>query len=234
MESEPPPFVRPRLTREEARAAKARRKAFDAALKSRAKVSGWRYAGGGVFRQDGDWFIDALPFPIDRSGYTVSLRLKPMALDPLFWDIAGLPENANLPLSFRANGAWVLRAPPAELRVEGSDDCPEALAEAVLARIEAERLRSRAERSIQSLLDALGPHESLSGQTLALALCLDILNGDLGSAAALCRRAASAQPPDPGGFIARRPDGGVLTFVDQASDWIAARRRSTMRLVPEG
>jgi hypothetical protein len=34
-----------------------------------------------------------------------------MALDPVFWDLVGLPENRNLPLSFRRVGAWTCSAP---------------------------------------------------------------------------------------------------------------------------
>jgi hypothetical protein len=41
-----------------------------------------------------------------------SISAKPMTIDPIFWDIVGLPENNNAPLSFRFNGAWTCRPPP--------------------------------------------------------------------------------------------------------------------------
>ena len=34
-----------------------------------------------------------------------------MTIDPIFWDIVGLPENVEAPLSFRLNGAWTCRPP---------------------------------------------------------------------------------------------------------------------------
>jgi hypothetical protein len=51
------------------------------------------------------------------------IRVKPMAIDPIFWDLVGLPENREQPLSFRANGAWTCRPPYfAELDIEEHTD----------------------------------------------------------------------------------------------------------------
>jgi hypothetical protein len=57
-----------------------------------------------------------------------------MALDPLFWDIVGLPENVELPLSFRAFGAWVCRGPAiTESEIDEDDGSPATIASNVLS-----------------------------------------------------------------------------------------------------
>lgn len=223
----------PRLTREEAKAARARDKAFHLALKARSKTFGWRYAGGDVFRQDGEWFANAMPLLLPDS-CLIKFSVKPMALDPIFWEIVGLPENAALPLSFRANGAWVLRTPAPERRVAADGAGLDDLAQAVLACAEEALCRSRAERSPESLLRSLGPPETLGGQMLALAVCLNVLCGDLDAAETPCRKASERDPGpagEAGGFMTRLPDGRIETFIDQAKRWLVARRRSSMAVV---
>lgn len=76
-----------KLTREQQNAVKRRDKDFDAALKLAAKATGWHHARGTVFRQSGDWFIGMLPSLLWEHGAIVRMMVKPMALDPLFWDI---------------------------------------------------------------------------------------------------------------------------------------------------
>src|SRR3954452_11359725 len=101
MANEPHPWAT-KLTREQQRALKQRDKDFQVALKAAARRRGWRYAGGEIFRQDGEWFASVMPFPPAWQVVVAQFILKPMALDPLFWDIVGLSENSRLPLSFRA------------------------------------------------------------------------------------------------------------------------------------
>lgn len=96
-----------KLTREEQKAVKQRSNDFDAALKRDARAAGWRYARGTIFRQSADWFISILPSLLWKRGAVVRIMVKPMAIDPLFWDIVGLTNNNTPPLSFRATGAWV-------------------------------------------------------------------------------------------------------------------------------
>ena len=86
-----------KLTREQQKAAKQRGKDFDAALKVRSRAAGWRFARGEVFRQTGDWFISILPSLLWERGALVRMTVKPMTLDPLFWQIVGLSENEALP-----------------------------------------------------------------------------------------------------------------------------------------
>ena len=41
----------------------------------------------------------------------VSLQVKPMIVDEFYWEIFGLNENKKKPLSFRANGCFVVQGP---------------------------------------------------------------------------------------------------------------------------
>lgn len=211
-----------RLTRKEARLAKARRKAFDLALKAGAKADGWRYANGGLFRQHGDWFVSVRAFPLWERGAGVTIDVKPMAIDPLFWSIVGLSENERLPLSFRANGAWVLRSPGRQDHVGLRETDPEQLARAVLD-WSAERLSRVAASSVESMLadlEGLGP---IRANFAALEICLHLLNDDTDRALALCR---DRGPFECGGFTT-----GSRTFFDQARDWIVDLRRGRMAAV---
>ena len=54
---------------------------------------------------------------------TVLIGVKPMAIDPIFWDLVGLPEQEELPLSIRLNEEWSCRSPCfAELTLEDDPD----------------------------------------------------------------------------------------------------------------
>ena len=229
--SDLPPPLPTKVSREQARAAKERRKQFQIALKAYARSHGWRYIGGEIFRQDGEWFASALSFPASENGEIVHFSLKPMALDPLFWEIVGLPENSKLPLSFRANGAWVLRPPHVESLIDEINDVSE-VAELIVTWADEKLTESRATRSIERMLHALPEPEELDGQLLAVAVCLHILAKDLDAAWTLCEQRQDSRPPgDGGGFLTCNADGTLSSFIDQARNWIIATRRSSIRLV---
>jgi len=223
-----------KLTREQQRQLKQRNKDFDAALKSEARLSKWGYAGGSVFCQREDWFINATAGLSWEHGVGLDIGIKPMELDPLFWDIVGLGENRALPLSFRANGAWVLR--PATSRARFGADVSDVGALAALAMAEIDRWAGElvASTSITTMLNALPKGEDLRGPPRALAVCLNLLNNDPDRAQQLCRTDDSDAHPlvrEGGGFSTHNPDGSVSTFLDQAREWIAHKRRSDMHTV---
>lgn len=223
-----------KLTREQQKAVKQRGKDFNVALKSGARAAGWRFARGTVFRQTGDWFVDILPSLLWERGAHVRIMIKPMALDPLFWDIVGLSENESLPLSFRATGAWVLRPPFTDDHVGLPIAEVQPLAAAVLDWGNLRSAEMLPSISIPSMLAALPGEERLHGQGRALAICLRILSGDLDGALRLCRIDDPALHPlmrDSGGFTTHHHDGSTSTFLDQARDWIARRRRGELRIV---
>lgn len=201
-----------RMSREDARALKTRRHLFARQLKSGAGPAGWRFANGGLFAQRGDWFLSVRTALLWKRGAVTNLSVKPMALDPLFWSIVGLSENARLPLSFRANGAWVLRPLGEETHVALTDSEPGEIAADVLA-LCADRLRNFAPPTIPAMLSEIetSPHRA---NFAALEICLRLLEGDRDGGRALCLGRA---PFDTGGF-----QTGDLTFFDQALAWIDA------------
>jgi hypothetical protein len=220
-----------KLGREQRRALKQREKEFQAALKAAGRGHGWRYVGGQLFRQDSVWFASVLPFLERERGIAVRFSVKPMALDPLFWDIVGLPENRNLPLSFRANGAWVLHPPHKESLIGPAMPEVVVLAELVVRSADEQLEQSRETRSIEQMLNELMQVSAAVGHERALAICLLILKDDLDRALALCRLSS---PPDvlyEGRFASVSADGTISTFVDQAEAWIISKRRSRLRLV---
>ena len=223
-----------KMTREQQRSVKQRGKEFDAALKGKARAAGWRFARGEVFRQTGDWFISVMPALLWEHGAMVRMTVKPMALDPLFWDIVGLSENRALPLSFRATGAWVLRPPSTDDYLGLNTIQVGPLAAEVL---EWSNQRSAAvvqSISFKSMLAALPEEQHLRGQPRALATCLHIMMNDLDGASRLCRVDDPAAHPlmrEGGGFTTHNGDGSISTFLDQARDWIARRLRGDLRSI---
>ena len=223
--------VRPeKLSRLQQKVLKQRCKDFDAALKEQARASGWRYARGELFRQSGDWFLNVFPILLWERGILARFMIKPMALDPLFWDIAGLPENNGLPLSFRAQGAWVLRPPGQEENVGLDISDVEQLAREFLlwsTRRADEALKAC---SIETMLGEL-ENGSLAGHNRAVVTCLHILAENFESAARLCQTEDPDVHPlmrEGGGFTTHHPDGSMSTFMDQARDWIARKRQNAM------
>lgn len=220
------------MTREQQRQAKQHRKSYFAALKRGARGAGWSFAREQLFRKEGEWFVSVQSAPLPERGARLRIVVKPMALDPLFWNIVGLDDNNQLPLSFRATGAWVLR--PAWMEERLGTDEPDAERLAVQVLDESRRRSSEivATRSLSTMLDDLPASPDLVGQNLALAVCLTILSGDLEKAMDLCRtnEADAASRFHAGGFVTA-DEAGISTFVNQAVDWIARQRRDKLTAV---
>ena len=201
------------LTREERKLASQRRKDFEAALKKRAKGTGWRYREGTIFRKTGDWFIASTPHLTWKEGIRHQLMIKPMALDTLFWEIVDLPENEKLPLSFRTNGAWVLRPPViSQFVIPEKNDLTD-LANLALEWTDAWCSRNLAEYEINDILERLKPLERTKSHYRAVAICLLIQMKEFTQASVLIDN----QLNDSGGFSV----GINRTFYDMARDWLA-------------
>ncbi len=204
-----------RLTRQEQSEAKDRAKLYAAETKSRFRAAGWRFALGSAFLQSGDWFASVEAHLTWKSGCVVRAVVKPMSLDPLFWDIVGLPENRKLPLSFRTNGAWVLRPPFAEAHLGPLESSPEALAG--LAVEWAETLRAQVPNlTVDDILGVLDQAGTAKGSYRAALVCLRLLANDTGGALAAIDEADEL---DAGGFSFPALDGSPTDFLQ------AARRR---------
>ena len=105
--TEGPLALLPTLSRQETKERHALARQLQKSLREHARATGWGCARGCLFRNHEDWFVEVLPI-VALNGFRTHLRLhvKPMAIDPIFWQIVELPENMRLPLSFRASGAW--------------------------------------------------------------------------------------------------------------------------------
>jgi hypothetical protein len=83
-------------------------KEFLAALGPALHGTGWKKSGSTLFRQSGDFFQSIeISVHLEDANIGVTQFFKPMALDPIVWDILGMSENASKPLSFRARGAFI-------------------------------------------------------------------------------------------------------------------------------
>jgi hypothetical protein len=79
-------------------------------LRQEAKGSDWKISGGSLFRDYKGWFVSVLHGVIVFWQETIMyMHIKPMGIDPLFWDLLGMPENRRKSLSFRGQGAWTCR-----------------------------------------------------------------------------------------------------------------------------
>lgn len=94
------------------------------------KKSKWKKASCALFNQSGDYYQDVL-VSVYRSAALTSaeLRFKPMALDPILWEILDIPENKDKPLSFRTWGAFTCSGLPIlEVQLEQPGSYPSEVA----------------------------------------------------------------------------------------------------------
>jgi hypothetical protein len=106
-----------------------------AELTPRLTKTKWRKRSCALFNQSGDYYQD-LFISVHRNSTitTAELRFKPMALDPILWDVLGIPENLEMPLSFRTWGAFVCRSLPIfSTQVEQQGDTPAIVADRLIA-----------------------------------------------------------------------------------------------------
>ena len=86
--------------------------------------SEWKKSSCALFRQSNGIYQDIL-ISVHRNSAatTTELRIKPMALDPILWDILDIPENRDKPLSFRTWGAFTCSGIPVyEAQIESPGD----------------------------------------------------------------------------------------------------------------
>ena len=82
-------------------------------LAPRLKSSKWKKSSCALFTKTGDFYQDVFVCVYRNAAITrAELRFKPMALDPILWDILDIPENRDKPLSFRTWGAFTCSGLP--------------------------------------------------------------------------------------------------------------------------
>ncbi len=86
------------------------RRVWDSGVQSAGRDLGWKVAGGGFIYRSSDEYIFELSAPAPGEGRQQrgALLAKPLALDPIFWEIIGSPELLRKRLAFRVNGAFTL------------------------------------------------------------------------------------------------------------------------------
>lgn len=127
----------------------------------------WKKSGNQIFARSGDSFV-SLCVSVHRNDARTSavLSFKPMDLDPILWDILGVEENQDQPLSFRALGAFTCAGLPIlESDLEQPGQTPDQVA-AALARLLESNLSPwevRMESARFSDLVAAHPNQVLRG-----------------------------------------------------------------------
>lgn len=80
-------------------------------VKEISKKSGWKFNSFLIYKLTNTFLFEASIFVSGKEDLiSVWLSFKPYDIDSLFWDIVDLKENKKKPLSFRARGAFTLRA----------------------------------------------------------------------------------------------------------------------------
>ncbi len=90
---------------------KEKEKIFYQTLKEISRSRNWKFKSYFIFRQLDNLFYESnfyTNFKENRIwGWSA---FKPYTVDNVFWEITEMPENKDLPLSFRAEGAFTFRA----------------------------------------------------------------------------------------------------------------------------
>jgi len=212
------------IGREETNQRRALNKAFLLAIKQRAKGTAWRVSKGVVFRDFEGWFI-AGPSAVwlGKRRTQIELQFKPMALDPLFWEIVEVETNMAMPLSFRYWGAWTCSIPALveyELDERGADPTILAAEAFVWLDAQVEQFKSW---SIEKFLDFLTEHPRTNSY-LGTVVTTMFLLGDFATAETLCKDAI--QRGDKGGFLVHCQSGPSRSFPELALAWLDRKRSS--------
>ena len=202
-----------KLTRAQVSARYAYRHALEKAVRSASKGSGWRSTQGCLFREQSGWFLSICPAVyIDHRRTDVSVTAKPMSIDPIFWEIVGLPENRDLPLSFRMNGAWVCGPTAfAEIEVVECEEVDE-VARRIL-KLADQQIDAVLSWGIKGFLQSCEENGADAYSYLAPRVCTLIAIGRQPEALRICLSAQIADST--GGFTA--PQG---SFVEMAISWL--------------
>jgi len=183
------------------------------ALKGAAKASGWKAVQGLLFKEAGPWFVTCwLEASLLSAQTQIRLSAKPMAIDPIFWNIFDLRENHDESLSFRAFGAWT--CPSLDIADVSVPEQPSVMDTASDAlRIAAEQLEAAPPGSLSWFEDEC--RKALDDQPAILSSLITTLIADNREAQALelCRQAEARG--ETGGFVNRQ-----VSFVQAAARWL--------------
>ena len=210
-----PEFMGIKITRAQESARHAYRRALEKAVRATSKGSGWRTIEGCLFREQAGWFVSVCPAVfIYEESTKATVSAKPMAIDPIFWDIVGLSENADAPLSFRLNGAWTCQPPPFdEVSIEENTDTN--VVAARLLDTANERLAAVERWSVEDFLQLCRTSGATEDSYLPCVVTALLAVSRDSEALEVCKSAKARG--DIGGFLSS--DG---SFSEMATRWITA------------
>ena len=216
-----PEYMGKKITRAQELSRHAYRRALTKAVREIAKGTDWRSIEGCLFCESKGWFISITPAVYVFDQITLArVTAKPMSVDPVFWDLVGLPENLSKPLSFRFNGAWTCRPPPlVEMEVPEDPD-PNVVAARILSIADSQRISVLAQLSMDAFIMLCRDRGQENDTYLPSLVSALIATGREGEAMAACKRAQAIGQI--GGFLA--PQG---TFVEMALNWLSTRPDET-------
>ena len=204
------------LSRAQQRERKALSKAVADGSKHLTRRTGWRISQGWIFKEHTGWFMEVRGIVRLHDLRTiVEWRAKPMALDPVFWDIVGLPENREQPLSFRLFGAWTCKVPTVvEAEIPEGGGQTEGIAQAILAWADRQFIATELSRCLDAFVEFLRGHPR-RGAYLASYISALILMHRYDEALTEC--AVAMERNEVGGFGVGRLTSPVL-----AKSWLTS------------
>jgi hypothetical protein len=208
------------FTRTQISARHAYRRALEKAVRVVSKGTGWRTIEGCLFREQGGWFISACPAVLINAEATKAIvSAKPMTIDPVFWGIVDMPENAAMPLSFRLNGAWTCQ-PPRFDEVPIPEDQDASVVAARLLATANDRLAVVERWSVETFLQLCRSSATTEDSYLTCVVASLVTLGRESEALDACK-AAKGRGAN-GGFLSREG-----SFTDMATRWLTAELAQT-------
>ena len=207
----------PKLSRQETKERHELGRQLQKTLRIKARGTGWGCARGCLFRDYEGWFVEIMPIVAVSSFKTIMrLHVKPMSLDPLFWEIVNLPDNNQLPLSFRASGAWTCRTPAlAETILIETEHQADSLASKVFEWADEQLARRWPDWTLVEFIDRV--QQARNGWYFASEVTALILAERTDEAASICSTAKGRH--EGGGFLVLSSG----SFVDFALAHLASR-----------
>ena len=212
------------IGREEAEQRRSLNKSFALAIKKRINGTAWRVSKGVLFRALDDWFVSApAAVWVLRRKTQIELMCKPMALDPVFWEIVETESNSTMPLSFRYHGAWTCSTPPLiEHELDERHGDPARVADEALSWLDAQVDQFKV-WTTQTFLQLLQQHPRTNSYLATIVSTMCLL-GDYTPAELICNDAIKRG--DACGFSVGRASGPRQTFPELALAWLAKKRAS--------
>ena len=188
--------------REENKIEKQLKKEIIDGIKASLNGSGWKKKHGSFFKSIGENFYCASVYPFidfENSQPTIGLNAryeaKPMGIDPIYWDIAEMPENKNEPLSFRAWAAFKTDPACFHLTTTITENC-DSIHEAITSFVdwiqkETERVKNIMETTLFSeVYESLNPDPNVHSYDAATMICALILEERANDALSIARNLA--------------------------------------------